>query len=1217
MALAGKQAPVTYEYYNDDQLSHAMKRFTLPKGNSMTFEYYMNGKVFRHYNSLGETMTFTYNDFRRESVTVNERGDTRRFFFDRDGNPTEVVQENGGEYHYTYDPANPMNRISKRSPMGYLTQYEYDGNGNVIKVTHSSGGTVEYFNFNVFNQPGKIKDANGNYTLFQYDASGNLLERIALKAGIGATIDPASYLPNPADIAAWTSTTYDGNGNPLIVKQVRNFATQEGPSMEYTYTDTVNGVTGLNPVTITRYGDKNGDGVINRATEFDTASLSYDALGRTLNGLGGSWYATQFEYDDVDRVTRTTDAVGQTRALVYDANGNPIGNILEADANGVATRIDQSFNIFDFSDRKIMSLDAGGNISAFQYDAAGNVVQITNPDGYTLAFDYDKNNQVLSAHDEEGHTVSRTLDLDGKPRTVTDPNGNTLSYSYYGPEKDGRLKTKTDATGSATTFDYDNNGNVIAVTDPMGRTTTTSYDALNRPTRIVGPAYTDANLGLIRPVTRYTYDTLGNLTTVSAGHTDSSGTSPASDVVTPQMSFAYDDFGRKIRETDPLGKSWTFEYDRHGNMIKRSDAKNQVTTFTYGYGGQLLTQTDHNGNETRYVRNALGQVKEAHSPEITYVYQYDTAHRLSSAASNQGKTLRYQFSPGGMLNSMTDNEGGGTHYLYDPVGRLTGILAPSGDQVSYIYDAGGRLTEKWFPNGVNTRYTYNADNTLQQLVNRSDTNTIISQHDYSYDLNGNRLTHNEIIGGMTTPYGYAYNELNQLTEVKDGGIPLAQYGYDPIGNRKTETEAGSTRVYITDPANQLKEVRQDSETGALLAALDYDDNGNLIAKTEGSITTDLFYDALNRLVQVDQSAQSTQSYRYDDQGRRIKKTVGSDTTNYLYNGPDLLKEYGANWGTPTASYVHGPYMDDPILRATVSGTQYYHQDGLGSVVAMSDASGLTTGTRRYDAWGNVMDATGTVMQYGYTGREPDGTGLIYYRARYYDPAIGRFTQRDPIGLNGGMNLYAYVGNNPVNFNDPLGLLARDPLQTADASSYFNGAVLSTTDDSVLVGPGSFQLGNDSTIYNFDRPQTLLNDTRQQEGTEGRLEGSCLISCRVGPVQIQGQVRGGVALVPNEGLEFTGGVQGDISFGAGAESDGRTLATGAHVDNRGRATTQTTGTVPVSPLIDAGARLTTDSSGNITGFSTGLGISAEGCVASTSVCGRVGGSVDFGVVDVEK
>ncbi len=279
------------------------------------------------------------------------------------------------------------------------------------------------------------------------------------------------------------------------------------------------------------------------------------------------------------------------------------------------------------------------------------------------------------------------------------------------------------------------------------------------------------------------------------------------------------------------------------------------------------------------------------------------------------------------------------------------------------------------------------------------------------------------------------------------------YGYDSLGNRSYKSDGSATFYYLYDAANQLKEVRLNSPTGTLSGALVYDANGNMIQKCEGgtvttsatactgATVTTLNYDAYNRLVQVQKTGIATQSYQYDDQGRRISKTVGGATTSYLYNGDNLLAEY-ATWTGAAASYTHGPGTDDPLIRTTPSASQYYHKDGLGSVVALTDGSGATVGTQLFDAWGNklAVTASGSIAQYGYTGREPDETGLIYYRARYYDPGIGRFTQRDPIGLKGGINTYAYVNGNPVNKTDPTGLTpilfsAYDP---SSDKSYFSG-----------------------------------------------------------------------------------------------------------------------------------------------------------------------------------
>ena len=169
----------------------------------------------------------------------------------------------------------------------------------------------------------------------------------------------------------------------------------------------------------------------------------------------------------------------------------------------------------------------------------------------------------------------------------------------------------------------------------------------------------------------------------------------------------------------------------------------------------------------------------------------------------------------------------------------------------------------------------------------------------------------------------------------------------------------------------------------------------------------------------------TQTYGYDDQGRRVRKTIGAVPILYVYNGTDIHAQYDATWAptaTATAAYTHGPGMDHPILRKTTTESQFYHSDGLGSVVASSSPTGTITASARYDAWGRTVSATNVLPTFGYTGREPDETGLIYYRARYYDPATGRFTQQDPLGFRGGaINFYSYVVNNPVNRVDPSGL----------------------------------------------------------------------------------------------------------------------------------------------------------------------------------------------------
>ena len=752
-----------------------------------------------------------------------------------------------------------------------------------------------------------------------------------------------------------------------------------------------------------------------------------------------------------------------------------------------ATLADSNSATFDPSDRKQSSVDAGGNVTQYQYDPAGNLIAMTSPDNYTLGFDYDPDNRVIRAFDQEGNSVTNRLDLSGKPRSSTDPNGNSISYIYYDSTKDGRLKQTIDAANRSTTLDYDPNGNIISVTDNLNRTTLTQYDELNRPTRIVGPIYSDAALGNIRPVTSFTYDALGNRTQIKAGYTsDSTGQSSTLDILSTQLTQVFDDFGRKLKETDALNQSSVWQYDINNNVTLATDAKNQTTQFAWNYGHQLKTLKDQSNKQYSYTRNALGQPTQVNGPQVTYSYQYDVSHRLSQVSDSRGsKSLNYAYSPGGLLNNQIDSDGNRTDYLYDQVGRLTGIWAPNYDYTGFRYDAGGRLLEKWFPNGVDSQFTWNADNTLNTLTNKVGSSTL-SSHVYAYDGVGNRSTQSETINGVTISYAYQYDNLNRLVQVQNGTATQQEnYAYDPLGNRTTRTVNATTPsavAYVYDAANQLKEIHQNNTAGPLTSAFVYDVNGSLTQKCEGAgVTTNgatcagatisnLTYDALNRMIQAQKTGQANQAYAYDDSGRRISKTIGATQTNFLYGGPDIVAEYSSTWGLPTAQYTHGPNQDEPIERITATGAQYFHQDGLGSVVALSNNLGGTDATQRFDAWGNQLTATGTQARYGYTGREPDETGLVYYRARYYDPTIGRFTQRDPMGVAAGINFYAYVNGNPVNFNDPNGLIAKVLLADATNAISYAGNAINDLGNAIQ---GEAKNISNSVKYGLDNPLDAL------------------------------------------------------------------------------------------------------------------------------------------------
>lgn len=1035
LAVQGLQPAKNYTYIVDTSVdsagnvspvNHAMRSVVAQNGYTMTFEYYLNGKVFRHTNSSGYASTFSYNDFRRESVHVDERGNTRHFFFDPSGNPVRTIEADGSELNYSYYTGttgadNPYLRKTATNAAGNLTRYAYDGYGNVTTVTLPDNNTVvsSYFSFG---QPGKIKDARGNYSIRKFDAKGNVLQSMAFKVGVGAAVDPTTYVPVAADLMAWSVRSYDSYGNPATDTRIRDFAAQtsnpgaqNGPRLTYNWDDTVNGVVGLNLIAITRMGDANGDGLIDAVDVQPVAvSSTYDKLGRALSSTQGA-YTSVFFYDVLDRVWQSVDALSRVRTNYFDDMGNLTRRTL-SDSSGVVSQAEYRY---DFAGRRLEQSDTAGNVSLTGYDASGNLVSSTNADNYSVTLAYDAMDRAIKAFDAKGNAATTAYDTLGRQVALTDPNGVTVTKVYYDASKNGRLKQSVDALGRTITYDYDPNGNVTSVTDNAGRVSRTAYDALNRPTRMVGPQYTDAVLGVVSPVTTFVYDNLGNRIQVLAGHSNG-----ATDTLKLQRTEIYNDFGRKLSSKDALNRVTRYSYDSYGNLNKLIDAKTQVTNFTYEYGFRLKTVTDNAARVTTYTYNALDQPLTVAAPGVRYSYAYDSANRLKSVTdSRASKALNYTYSPGGKLLITQDSDANRTDYLYDSIGRLIGVWAPNLDYVSFGWDAGGRMMEKWLSNGVNSQYVYNIDSTLAKLKNRvgySDAN-IISQHDYGYNALALRETQVERIGAVTKNYTYGYDELARLTSVKNSstGEVLEAYSYDPLHNRRSKTDsAAAVLAYVYDDANQLLEVRRATTTGTLLASLGYDANGNMTTTASGWT---LDYDAANRLTSASKAGQPSQVYAYDHIGRRISKTVGATTTNYLLNGADIASEYASTWGAAQAVYTHGGGVDSPLLRAAGGVTSYYHQDGLGSVVATSNSAGVTTGTQRFDAYGNKGAVTGVgIAQYGYTGREPDETGLSFTRARYYDPAVGRFTQRDPIGLSGGINVYAYVGGNPVNFTDPSG-----------------------------------------------------------------------------------------------------------------------------------------------------------------------------------------------------
>jgi RHS repeat-associated protein len=354
-------------------------------------------------------------------------------------------------------------------------------------------------------------------------------------------------------------------------------------------------------------------------------------------------------------------------------------------------------------------------------------------------------------------------------------------------------------------------------------------------------------------------------------------------------------------------------------------------------------------------------------------------------------------------------------YEYDAAGRVS-TLSRNGQLYGFTYDFDGRLTTQTFPNGVHASYHYDAANRLLNLVNQKSNNSVISSFAYQYDRAGKPL---RLTLADSEQIAYAYDARNQLVrETRNGGTATYdhEFIYDRVGNRTRLNSDGKAIEYTYDSADELTlEV-----TGQASTSYAYDRNGNQVQKTSGTDVSNYSYDSRNLLTGFATSAMSA-SYLHDVFGQRVSKSVGAATTQYVYDGFDAIAEYDGSGATRAQNFFAGG-IDQNLARFSAGESLYYLTDGLGSVRNIVDGAEQSVNTYDYDAWGNFLSRIeGVANDYTFTGRQSDQeSGLYYFRARMYDPAIGRFNGSDPFDSNSGRSLYAYVDNTPTAATDPLG-----------------------------------------------------------------------------------------------------------------------------------------------------------------------------------------------------
>jgi RHS repeat-associated protein len=802
---------------------------------------------------------------------------------------------------------------------------------------------------------------------------------------------------------------------------------------------------------------RDANGFILSVTDDSGRAVAYakGADGRVASITDPASRVYQFAYDNSGNLVRITDPIGNSTRLVYDGNNrltsitNATGAVMYAvsyDAGGRVSTMQENSQEWTYTynpaARNTIKRNYQGFEWSFDYDENGNITRAVDPLGSVELFGFDSSQNLISYVDKEGRKTSYSYDSAGNLTRLVDPLGNITTLAY--DVAINRL-TRIDRSGIVSSFVYDSTGNVISATDPAGSQTVLGRDARGQLTSIQ-----DASGGRIL----LTYDTYGNLTTrtdrlgnVTAFSFDVAGRFMAyTDPANHTTAYSYDDAGHRVSRTAANGDTTAWRYDAAGNVTsvtvanagamrftydqfgrinKVIDPLNRTRQFIFDRDGNIVSVISANGRHTLIRRDPLGRITSKELPEGLTTYQHDRVGNLlsvntretslswiydsnnrvlearSALMSGAQDRIQYAYDAKGNQLTMVDPQGGTTIYNYDPMSRLTALTDPQGQTFGFEHDSLSRRTTLTRPNGVITRYEHDPESHIVSIAH------VGTQGDYAqsytYDSVGNRI---QTTGGVGS-YSYEYDAVNRLTAAKHlADLSAETYNYDGAGNR---TSSHLSDRYVYDAANELL---QDSTTKYM-----YDAEGRLSAKSDivSGRFTKFSYDSEGKLVQVQLPNGVGITYLYDGLGRLTQRSSGSDKTTYVYDGNRVLIRRSSSGET---YFVNGPGMDEWLAVDDSSGRRYPLYDVSGSVLQWLGSGGDLSSPVSMDSFGGIGGSAQVAAIFQGHPYDRD-TGLYYFRARFYDPNLGRFITPDP-RTQFDQNLYGFANNNPMAFVDPSG-----------------------------------------------------------------------------------------------------------------------------------------------------------------------------------------------------
>jgi RHS repeat-associated protein len=1018
-AASANPVPVTNHYASDGridwQTDQLARKTSFAYGVNSTFVTDPAGNVTGYWFENGVAAIVTVGYGSADAATTRYTYDLETLA------PTRVVDPMGNATIFTYDDRG--NRLTSTDPLERTASWTYNSSNDVTTATdpeqvtttftYNAAGNLESSSTPLagssplqhsvvtytYGDPAhpadvtKVTDPNGKQWHAEYDSYGNLV----------ASVDPLGNRTTFSyDLAGRRSTRVSPRGNKPG-GNAADFTTTWGYNA---FGDVLSVDDALNHRLVTRTYDKNRRLKTTMDAQGNTTTNSYDLVGqlRTISRPGGS--TVQFEYNALGHQIRALN--GASVPTVY-GHANPAYPHLVTSTTDGSNRV-TTFG-FDRAGRNIWKQTPNGNCAAtpksgcttYSYDAAGQLAALAYSDGVTP------------------NVTNITYDDNGRKLTSTDGTG-TSSWSY---DSFGQLTSSTDGSGDTVGYSYDIGGRLTAIDYPNSR---------GRVTR--------------------GYDDAGRLTTVTDWNSNSS-------------TFTYDEDGNVTSEIYPNGTTATASIDRGQRVSSLSHAPTSApnspfATFGYGRdnGNQVVTATDGGtlfSGQRAYGYSPLNQLSTVNGGGYRYdaadnlqqfpdgrVQAYDQADQLQGTTniSYVGATSAGE---SGLSTSVTAQVPAGTT-TNDQL--LVAVTLPNGQSVSTpagytlvgSYSSGSGGTSAKVVVFRRTAVAGDTSVTVSSTKKFAKAMTVLSYRGVDPTFPIGMAIASGVNGSTTVTAPMAFNALvGDRAVVLTGATSLSTastWTAPPGMSMRTQTTGGSTvaasasdETIYSSPGPRTATISSSGNlVGVSISLLgvrspfQYDGQGNRTSVTTPTMSATMGYDQVNRMTSYTSGAVSA-GYAYDGDGRRASKTVSGVSTQFVWEdvtGKQALLTEGAT------SYVYGPGAK-PIAQITPSGTMWFHRDQLGSTRVLTNSSGQAVATFSYDVHGNLTSKTGsadTAIRYAGEYRDSE-TGLIYLRARYYDPVTAQFTSRDPLESI-TRSAYGYVGNNPVNRVDPLGLDWWDP-----------------------------------------------------------------------------------------------------------------------------------------------------------------------------------------------